>query len=106
MLKEEYNKEKLQHLASQIARLSMGVVQANQLGYIALEILIMRNKVEDVLEKKVSKQERAEAKKALEQLRRLEKSIIQLYLISRFRKQSSNDLFLDYISQRHSFMEG
>lgn len=105
MLKEEYSKERIQYLASQIASLSLGKFQRGQLGNIALEILIMRSRVESVLEQKGSQAEQRRARKALEQVKQLEKSVVQLYLLARLQREGSEDLFLDYLTRRHSFME-
>ena len=104
MLKEEYDEGRLQYLASQIASLAVDSFTPDQLGNIALEILVFRNKVENVLEKG-SKEEKKRAKKALEQLKRLEASVIQLYILSRLRRQRSENLFLDYLTKDYSFLE-
>jgi len=104
MLKEEYDEGRLRYLASQIANLATGDFTPDQLGNIALEILVVRNKVENVLEKG-SKEEKKRAKKVLEQLKQLETSVIQLYILGKLRKQRSENLFLDYLTRNYSFLE-
>jgi len=99
MLEEIFDQERIDYLARRIASISTRTpIRLDELGSLALEVLVMRNNLENFLEEKRSKKQKEAAKKALKQLRELEKGIIHLYFLSAFQRQRfHHDPLLEYM---------
>ena len=83
-----------------------GTIRPALLGSIALEVIMMRNNLEKILEEKGrSKKEKQEAKKALAQLKEVEKGLIHLYLLSEIQRQRVRNPFLNYMLSKGRFVE-
>jgi len=84
MLKEEYDAERLQYLARLVAEMHVHGVDIGKLGNIALELLVTRSKIEEIVEGKFPRAQRERAKKTLLELKDLEKSLVSLYAMGVF----------------------
>jgi len=77
-IKFMHSEERLQLLSSKISSLQLRP-DVDELGKLALEVLLSRNSAREVLEGDYSKEEKKSAKEALKELEKLERRIAYLY---------------------------
>jgi len=100
---DSFTDERLRYLANRIAEMTLGISKVSQLGDIALEILIAREDAEEKLKGNYSQEEKEKAKKTLEDLRKLEKSVVRLYLLTKLgQPYKKKTPFLEYMLKKFS----
>lgn len=104
MSQKVYETERLQYIAALLTDMQLHGVDIERLGNIALELLVSRRKIEDVLEGNYPEDQKNYAKKMLLRIKDLEKSIVSLYAIGRLRgeKWTEHPLF-DYIMRGYDY---
>ncbi|MCL4437087.1 MAG: hypothetical protein M1503_06665 [Thaumarchaeota archaeon] len=81
----EFNVDRVNQLASKLAAVAITNDQ-RELGLLAIEILVLRNNLDDTIEGDYSTKEKSEARAALKALRELERKVAYLYTTNIFRK--------------------
>lgn len=105
MLREELDEKRLQYLSNQIASMHFQGVDHRSLADIALEVLVTRAELENIVkERKYPKQRRERAKKNIESLKELEKSLVSLYFLGKLKgeKWTERSVF-DSIVRRYRY---
>lgn len=74
--------ERIDYLANRITEMTLGEVRPSNLGNIAIELLVARERAEEKLEGNYSENEKEEAQETLKQIKALEKNVIRLYFLS------------------------
>lgn len=97
-----YDATRLEYLANKVAELTFDPRTRDNLGELALEVLIEREKLEEILESDTTKENKKKAIDGLKRLRSLEKSIVKLYLLSIFSGKKSQSPFMNYIMSKYS----
>lgn len=90
--------EKLRHISNKLAYMYTRGVDDRELGFTALEIVVARNAVEEILEGNRPRAEKKFATEISKRIRELEKSLISLYAIGRLKGEKWVDVpFINYI---------
>jgi len=102
-MKSIYCEDRLNYLAGQIAGMFSGHVKPEKLGNIALEVMVARENVEEIIKGKYSAKEKRVAKKNLEHLKDIEKNIVRLYFLEKFGSTNvKKSPFLNYMIEKYS----
>ncbi len=80
--------DQLQHIRNEIVEAYQKDGESSELGNLALEVLMLRTELEE--------KDDSESKKALEELRELEKSLISIYMMGRL-KTSKRPFSKDFL---------
>lgn len=82
---EIVSEDRLLHLSRQVARMRLKGVNRRVLAEIALETLVTRIEMENIVKQKISKEQKKIVRKNLGRLEDLEKSIVSLYFLGKLR---------------------
>jgi DNA-directed RNA polymerase specialized sigma subunit len=83
--------------------MSVSGIDSRELGQIALEVLIARRTIEDVIENKPQIEQKEIITEALRVVKELERSVVQLYFLLGTARAipSQNKLYEQYITQSY-----
>jgi len=98
-----YSEDRIKYLASQIAGMFIRSVRSEQLGNIALEVIVAREAAEEIIKGKYSREDKEKAQKTLKELKEMEKNIVRLYFLTKFGSaRPKKTPFLDYVISKYS----
>lgn len=109
MLEIDNTKQQLEYLSNQINSMYVVGVDSRKLGKLAIQVLMMRVNLENVLEeKKYSKEDKKKAKKMQAKVKEIERRVVSLFLMSRIARAKTPDTlgsFFDYIRGSYEYEE-
>jgi hypothetical protein len=98
-----FGEDRLKYLANQITAMFSGATTTEQLGTIALEIMVSRENAEETISGKASLEDKKRAQKTLEQLKEIEKNIVRVYILNRLEHpQGKKTPFIDYVMSKYT----
>jgi hypothetical protein len=98
-----FGEDRLKYLANQITAMFSGATTTEQLGTVALEIMVARENAEETISGKSSQEDKERAQRTLEQLREIEKNIVRLYILNRLEyPQGKKTPFIDYVMSKYT----
>lgn len=94
------DEERLHYLANRVTELTTHRTNFRELGDIALEVMMARLKIEELLDTKPKKDQRAHLNRTLRELKEVEKSIVRMYVLQSLEQQHAVNPFLSYVRKR------
>ena len=92
---------RLENLSTEVTEILLDTKKRSNLGRIALEILIERERIENVLEEDGDAELKQQAKTDLKRLRELEKSVVHFYFISMMSGKSPQNHFIHHVMGKY-----
>jgi len=102
----EHSETRIDYLLTRVAEMASNPLKRTNLGQLALELLIEREKLEQIIESDSPEAEKQLAGEALRKLREVEKSIVRMHLFLMLSGKSSKDNFMNYIMSKYSHSGG
>jgi len=100
-----HDNSRLEKLSNEVSELLIFPSKKADLGQLALEILIEREKLEDMVEKG-PKHEKKKAKEQLKKLKEIQKSIVKLYIVSMLKGKGQKNNYMNYIMSKYATSRG
>jgi len=99
--KNEWVAHRVWYLADQILDMSVRGFDINRLGSVALEILVTRNQMEELLTGDYLEEEKREVRKMLAYVKDLEKGVIRLYVLMLLGKEAIEREWRDRVLRKY-----
>ena len=98
----KYDDSRIDYLTNQLAEITLDSSKQINLGRLALEILLIREGLEEILESDVSEEKLEKAKGDLKKLRELEKSVVKIYILSMVSGKQNKSNFMNYLMSKYT----
>ena len=105
MQKTTFDNERVRYLTNRVAEMATRSANLRELGDVALEVMMTRLRVEESLAHKPKKEERVHLKRALRQLKDVERDIVRAYVLQSLGRRAPINPFLSYMNKRDSLWE-
>lgn len=108
MLEMDTTEQRLNYLSNRLINMYMTGTNVGELGDIAIEIMMTRVNLEEILDGDYPKDEKKNAKKMLLKLKEVERRAVSLFLMSRIAGAKTSETlspFFSYIRQSYQTKE-